>query len=91
MAHHCHATGCKVPVPPVMFMCHHHWFSLPHQLRRAVLKTYRAGQCDDWAISHAYANAARDAVRYLAEREGIEPDTSVYDTLDPGPDEKESE
>lgn len=83
MTHHCHATGCKVAVPPVMFFCKGHWFSLPKPMRDAIWKTYRPGQCDDWNISHEYANAARTAVRYIAEKEGKKPDTAVYDMLDP--------
>lgn len=83
MAHTCHATGCNVEVPPEMFMCKRHWFSLPKPMRTKVWATYRPSQCDDWQISHEYANAAREAVRYIAEKEGIEPDTSIYDVLDP--------
>lgn len=83
MAHTCHATGCTKRVPPEMFACRAHWFALPKHLRDHIWLTYRAGQCDDWRISHAYAKAAREAVRYLAERDGVEPDTSVYDVLDP--------
>ena len=85
MAHTCHATNCKSVVPPEMFMCRKHWFSLPKNMRNQIWLTYRQGQCDDWNISHAYANAARDAVRYIARMEGVEPDTSIYDALDPGP------
>lgn len=88
MAHTCHATGCQAAVPPVMFACRKHWFQLPKALRAAIWATYRPGQCDDWEISHAYANAARAAVRYLAKLDGVEPDTSVYDALDPGPPNK---
>lgn len=83
MAHKCHATGCKTNVPPKMFMCKKHWFQLPARLRNNIWATYRPGQCDDWKISHEYANAAREAVIYLAEKEGIDPDTSIYDMLDP--------
>jgi len=83
MPHTCHATGCERPVPPEMFMCRPHWFSLPKSLRDRIWATYRPGQCDDWAISHAYAEAARACVRFIAAKEGREPDTSVYDLLDP--------
>lgn len=83
MAHHCHATDCKTVVPPEMFMCKKHWFKLPKRLRDRVWAAYRNGQCDDWQISHEYANAAREAVRYIAEMEGKRPDTLVYDMLDP--------
>lgn len=84
MAHTCHATDCSVRVPPTMFMCKRHWFSLPKPMRDRIWRTYRAGQCDDWAISHAYAEAARDAVRFVAQREGKTADVAVYDMLDPG-------
>ena len=83
MSHRCHATGCTVEVPPEMFMCKRHWLSLPKKLRSLVWTNYRPGQCDDWGISHEYADAAREAVRYVAGKEGVEPDTSIYDMLDP--------
>ncbi len=75
MAHTCHATGCRVAVPRRMFMCRHHWFSLPKALRDRIWATYRSGRETDWRISHAYAEAAR---------EGVEPDLRAYDMLDPG-------
>lgn len=84
MAHTCHATQCKVEVPPEMFACKRHWFSLPSGLRAKIWATYRPGQCDDWKISHEYADAAREAVRFLAKRDGVDPDTSLYDAFDPG-------
>lgn len=71
-----------------MFMCRKHWFMLPKIMRTAIWRTYREGQCDDWVISHAYAEAARAAVTYIAQREGKQPDTGVYDLLDPGPSSK---
>lgn len=85
MPHTCHATACAKEVPPEMFMCRTHWFSLPKFMRTRIWLTYRDGQCDDWQITHDYANAARDAVRFIADREGKVADTSVYDMLDPGP------
>ena len=73
MSHTCHATGCKVVTKPEMFMCRKHWFSLPKRMRDAIWATYRAGQCDDWAISHEYAEAAREAVSFIAAKEGLRP------------------
>ena len=84
VGHACHATGCNVPVPPEMFACRRHWFALPKQLRDRIWAAYRVGQCNDWRISHEYAEAARKAVRILAARDSLEPDTAVYDMLDPG-------
>ena len=79
MAHRCHATRCSVPVPPEMFMCKRHWFRLPLRLRNSVWRTYRAGQCDDMQPSREYCEVARECVVFLAEKEGITPDTQLYD------------
>jgi hypothetical protein len=57
---------------------------LPKSLRDAIWRHYRPGQCDDWNITHEYADAARAAVCWLARREGVEPDVGVYNMLDPG-------
>lgn len=83
MAHTCHATGCNKQVRPEMFMCSYHWFSLPKILRDRIWKTYKVGQCDDWNISHDYANAARECLAYIARKEGKTADTRIYDMLDP--------
>ena len=40
---------------------------------------YREGQCDDWQPSREYLEAAREAVIVVAEKEGIKPDTELYD------------
>lgn len=71
-----------------MFMCKKHWFTLPKIMRDRIWATYRAGQCDDWQISHAYADAAREAVIWLGRHEGktddeIKEACRVYDMLDP--------
>ena len=84
MPHHCHATGCKTTVPPEMFMCKRHWYMLPKHMRDIIWQHYRPGQCEDWRITHEYAEAARIAVIYIATHEGVEPDLGVYDMLDPG-------
>jgi hypothetical protein len=90
MSHHCHAAGCEAHVPPRMLMCRRHWSMVPRAKQSRIWATYRAGQCDDWMISHAYAEAARDAVRTVAEKEGVRGEPlraalMVYDMLDPGP------
>ena len=83
MAHICHATGCRRAVPPEMFACRQHWFALPKPLRDHIWATYRPGQCEDWAISPEYAEAAKEAVIYLARKDGVEPDLTIYEMLDP--------
>lgn len=67
MAHICHATGCKVAVPPRMFMCRSHWLSLPEPLRHAIWRTYRRGQEVRKDPSPEYLAAARAAIEYLEE------------------------
>lgn len=81
MAHHCHATNCKVNVPPEMFMCRKHWFSLPKRLRDRIWNTYRLGQCDDMNPSKEYCIAAKECVIFIAHKENITPDTLLYDKL----------
>ena len=81
--HVCHATGCKVLTNRVTSICRRHWYSLPREMRARIWAAYRPGQCDDRQISREYADAARDALRYIAAKEGREPDTRVYDMPDP--------
>lgn len=83
MAHTCHATDCNIRVPPEMFMCRHHWFSLPKKLRDKIWATYRPGQCDDWNITKAYSEAAKECIIFIASKEGIEPDIRLYEVLEP--------
>lgn len=84
MAHTCHATDCPQRVPPAMFMCRKHWYTLPRSLRDRIWATYRDGQEDDKQPSHAYCEAAKAAVIYIAEREGKVPDVRLYEIYDPG-------
>ncbi len=85
MAHTCHATACTARVPASMFMCRRHWFSLPKRLQARIWATYREGQEDDKQPSHAYCEAAKECVRLIAAKEGVEPDVRVYEVFDPGP------
>lgn len=83
MSHTCHATDCKVETKPEMFMCKRHWYMLPKRMRDRIWATYRPGQCNDWQISPEYVDAAKEAVTYLAEQDGVAPDLSIYEMLDP--------
>jgi hypothetical protein len=65
-AHHCHAIGCEVRVPPRLFMCRPHWFMLPKHLRDAIWRTYRPGQEVDKNPSPEYIEAAQMARYWLA-------------------------
>lgn len=44
MSHTCHWAGCKREVPPAMWGCRTHWFTLPRGLRNDVWRTYVPGQ-----------------------------------------------
>jgi len=83
MAHQCHATDCEIKVPPEMFMCRRHWFTLPKRLRDKIWSTYRPGQCDDWNITKEYSEAAKECIKFIANKEGIEPDIRLYEILEP--------
>ena len=82
MAHTCHATNCNATVPPTMWGCRKHWYMVPPAIRSRIWATYRPGQCDDWNPSEQYCQAARDAVVAVAAKEGIEPDTLLYDLFE---------
>jgi hypothetical protein len=61
--HVCHWPGCGRQVPPAMWGCREHWFSLPKPLRDRIWATYRPGQEEGAAaVSTAYLDAA-DAVQ----------------------------
>jgi hypothetical protein len=77
----CHAPGCKTIVPPAMFMCKPHWFSLPEAMRAEITATYwhttpvstavtrkhgyGRGQ-ETGAPSREYLDAARRAQQWIA-------------------------
>lgn len=44
MAHHCHWPNCSVEVPPAMWGCRKHWYTLPKFLRDKVWAAYVPGQ-----------------------------------------------
>lgn len=55
---------------------------VPKPIRDQIWRTYREGQCDDYDPSSEYCQAARAAVIAVAKKEGIEPDTSLYDIFE---------
>jgi hypothetical protein len=52
---------------------------VPKNIRDDIWLHYRAGQEDDWEPTKEYLKAAKEAVIAVAKKEGLEPDTSVYD------------
>lgn len=90
MSHTCHAYACNANVPPRMFMCKPHWFSLPKALRDDLWETYRPGQERDLSPSHDYCVIAARCVRFVAKKEGHDMATvdaseyvQLYVILDP--------
>lgn len=62
--HACHHPRCTKQVPPHLFACSVHWFSLPIRLRNAILRTYRKGQEVDKRPSDEYKHAAIACLDY---------------------------
>ena len=81
MSHHCHATNCSKKVPPNLFMCRRHWYTLPEEMRKLIWATYRPGQEDDKSPSRDYCIIAKTCVEYIAKQEGVKADTQLYDML----------
>lgn len=69
LAHHCHAQGCEVEVPPSKLMCANHWRMVPRELQRCVWNFYRDGQEVDKKPSPEYVKAARAAIDSVALQE----------------------
>jgi hypothetical protein len=65
-AHTCHAIGCSTPVPPEMLMCAPHWRQVPAEIKAAIWRTYRPGQCDDKRPSREWLDAANAAIAAVA-------------------------
>ncbi len=68
MRHTCHWPRCTREVPPSMWGCKPHWFSLPSQLRRLIWTHYRAGQEIDKRPSLEYMGAAHAVQEWIASQ-----------------------
>jgi hypothetical protein len=66
--HHCHWPGCGNQVPPAMWGCKAHWFTLPAALRSRIWATYRPGQEVNGTPSAAYIAAAKDVQKWVEDR-----------------------
>lgn len=65
--HHCHWPGCTKEVPPKMWGCKEHWFTLPKSLRDQVWATYRPGQEITKTPSAAYLHVADKVQQWIRE------------------------
>ena len=68
-AHHCHADGCDVAVPPKLLMCGRHWRLVPARLKARVWATYVPGQERRKDPTAEYLEAARAAIAAVADVE----------------------
>ena len=64
--HGCHAHGCDTPVPPFMFACRKHWYSLRAPMRDAIWHEYRRGQEVDKRPSARYLAVQQRAIGEIA-------------------------
>ena len=65
MTHTCHASDCKISVPPRMFMCRAHWFAPPKAMRDEIWAVYVPGQEQRKDPSLEYIEVARRCIAYL--------------------------
>lgn len=65
--HTCHWPGCKTQVPPAMWGCKPHWFSLPRPLRNKIWATYQPGQEITGRPSRQYVSAALEVRRWIEQ------------------------
>lgn len=64
--HACHWPGCDKQVPPAMWGCKPHWFSLPRDLRDRVWRAYQPGQETTMRPSLEYVAAAKAVQEWIA-------------------------
>lgn len=69
MKHHCHWPTCTKEVPPAMWGCRTHWFTLPKSIRDKIWATYRPGQEIDKNPSDEYMEAFEEAYNWATEYE----------------------
>jgi hypothetical protein len=65
--HTCHWPGCGKEVPPAMWGCKAHWFTLPKRLRDKIWATYRRGQEITKTPSSAYMEAALEVQEWIGQ------------------------
>lgn len=67
MTHTCHWPTCSTPVPPSMWGCKKHWFTLPKRMRDEIWRTYRAGQEVTKDPSDEYMAAYAQVQNWIAD------------------------
>lgn len=67
--HHCHWPGCDKQVPPAVWGCRPHWYTLPQNLRDQVWRAYRPGQEVNGTPSAGYVAVARAVQEWIKEHQ----------------------
>ena len=62
----CHWPDCREQVPPAMWGCRRHWFSLPKVLRDKIWDAYSPGQEERLDPSAEYMAAAEEVQEWIA-------------------------
>lgn len=65
--HECHWPGCGKEVPPAMWGCKGHWFTLPKAVRDKIWAAYRRGQEITKSVSPEYMAVALEAQAWIRE------------------------
>lgn len=107
MMHTCHYPGCTQEVPPSMWGCRPHWFSLPADLRKAVWKAYVPGQeitktpsaeylavadrVQKWCLLQESKKLLLRSLRDTAEQEATFTEKAALNNFRPAIDELEKE
>lgn len=65
--HTCHWPGCPKQVPPAMWGCRPHWFTLPKPLSDRIWRAYRPGQEVTLTPSRDYIEAARAVQAWIRQ------------------------
>lgn len=64
--HRCHWIGCEKQVPPAMWGCTRHWYTLPRSLRTRIWRAYTPGQEDGGSRpSPEYLEVAREVQAWI--------------------------
>ena len=69
--HICHWPNCGKQVPPAMWGCKQHWFTLPQRLRSKIWSTYRPGQEINLSPSQSYVLVAREVQQWI-EKDNVD-------------------
>jgi len=65
--HHCHWPGCTKNVPPSMWGCKVHWYTLPSLLRAKIWSAFVPGQEVKGTPSAAYIKVAKEVQDWIEQ------------------------